>query len=597
MRGGHAQAKLAAHHLEARFTKTLVTTRTLADSLMVIRAAGGETRETAHELMRRTLERNPDILGLWTCWETNAWDQRDEDFAGTITHDDTGRFGPYWHLKNGVSVVEPSWNFWHEEFYKIPFERARETVLDPYLEPVNRRGEQVLITSVVVPMLENGNVVGLVGIDLDINSFSNRDSSAALGKLGYLTVVSHGGLYAGHPKAERRGAPYLEHDPWARDFMDEITSGKVFETFNESRTLGGPAIRLGAPIVVGETGQPWSAVANLSQTEMLAPVHELRNLILSIGAGVVVVMVVVVVWFATGIARPINLIAKRLNQSSHEVSAASDDIHRVSNLLAENASNQAASIEATGASCEELSAVVKSNAETAHNARQLAEETRQSSDKSASEMREMVTAMGEIQQSAQAVARIVDSINEIAFQTNLLALNAAVEAARAGEAGAGFAVVAEEVRSLAQRAAQAATESGERITVSVERANRGADICRRVATAFGEITQKATQVSELTHNIANASREQAQGIEQINAAIVQIDQSVQGSAAQTEETASASTAMHVQAERMHEDVTQLMRLVNGMNELAQEATVVETRKPAKRRARPRTAAVPAESVR
>lgn len=565
---GHTTAEAVGQKVAAQLNRALETTRTLADALNGIRSNGGDTRAPAAELLRRTLERSSDIAAIWTCWEPDAWDHNDAAFTADPAYGAQGRFSLVWDRRDVGVSRRPRLDYQDQDYYRLPAQRAQETILEPYLTSAagsakSGSDEKRLMTSIAVPVLEGSKVIGVVGIDLELTRFSQQLAGATLGDLGYLTIVSYNGLYAGHPKAERRGQSFLEHDPWAEAYLSQLKSGQPFEARNESRTLGGPAIRIAGPIEIGHTGTPWTAIVNLSRTEMMQPVRELRNLSIGIGLGVLLLMLGLVYLLAGSIAKPINRLADRLRAGSREVTVAADDINRAGTTLAENASAQAASIEETSASCEELNAVVQSNADTAKATRDLAETSRRRAETSEKEMRDMVSAMNDIQESAQAVARIVDSINEIAFQTNLLALNAAVEAARAGSAGAGFAVVAEEVRTLAQRAAKAAQESSERIEVSVERANRGSAICGRVETAFSDIRRAASEVSNLTDNIASASQEQAEGIKQINAAIIQIDHHVQNSAAQTEETASASSELHAQAVSMSDSVSELVALVNG----------------------------------
>jgi hypothetical protein len=175
----------------------------------------------------------------------------------------------------------------------------------------------------------------------------------------------------------------------------------------------------------------------------------------------------------------------------------------------------------------------------------------------------MSRAMESIKAASDNIARILKTIDEIAFQTNILALNAAVEAARAGEAGMGFAVVADEVRKLAQRSAAAARETGEKIAESTHQSEQGVQISAKVAASLQEIVSKARQVDELVAEISAASREQSQGIDQVNAATSQMNKVVQNSAASAEESASAAEELNAQAGALKDSVAELLKLVGG----------------------------------
>jgi methyl-accepting chemotaxis protein len=263
------------------------------------------------------------------------------------------------------------------------------------------------------------------------------------------------------------------------------------------------------------------------------------------------------------IVRPLTIAISHIEAASSQTAAAAGEIGSTSQSLAEGAGEQAASIEQTSSSLEELSSMTKRNADNAQKANDLARDTRSSADKGIVDMQAMSAAMAAIKVSSDDIAKIIKTIDEIAFQTNILALNAAVEAARAGEAGMGFAVVADEVRNLAQRSAQAAKETATKIEGAIEKTTQGVDLSQKVAGRLNEIVTKARQLDELAAEVANASNEQTQGIVQINAAVGEMDKVTQSNAANAEESAAAAEELNAQAGSMKVAVAELMMLVGG----------------------------------
>jgi methyl-accepting chemotaxis protein len=265
------------------------------------------------------------------------------------------------------------------------------------------------------------------------------------------------------------------------------------------------------------------------------------------------------------ITKPIRLVASQLSEGADQTASAAGQVSASSQSLAEGASEQAASLEETSSSLEEMSSITKKNTETAEKVKELAGQARQAGDTGAQDMAAMTQAMDAIKNSSSDIAKIIKTIDEIAFQTNILALNAAVEAARAGEAGMGFAVVADEVRSLAQRCAQAAKETAVKIEDAVQKSVAGVEISGKVARSLDEIVTKARQVDELAAEVAHSSREQSQGIEQVNTAVSQMDKVTQSNAASAEESASAAEELNAQADAMKDAVRELKQLVDGAN--------------------------------
>jgi methyl-accepting chemotaxis protein len=241
-----------------------------------------------------------------------------------------------------------------------------------------------------------------------------------------------------------------------------------------------------------------------------------------------------------------------VTDTAGHVAASAQQIDTGSRLMAVSASAQAASLEEVSASARELSAMTKRNADSAEEGKSMADSAQHSTSAGVREVQHLAEAIERIKTSAQATAKIVKTIDEIAFQTNLLALNAAVEAARAGDSGRGFAVVAEEVRSLALRSAEAARTTASLIEESVSSTELGVQINDRVRTQLGDVETRITRVSQVVNEIATASGEQAKGVQLIDAALEEMARRTQEVAANADESKGASEMLITQSGAMHE---------------------------------------------
>jgi len=410
------------------------------------------------------------------------------------------------------------------------------------------------IVVVAAPVMDHGAVRGVLfgSLDLDVFSSSLVNKIKVL-QTGYAYMVDEKGVFIAHPIKDKILTTKLSDFDWGRTILKE-KNGELYYTYEgvEKMVQYRTSEKLG-----------WSLVATLPMSELLASTNRMGLINLSLGLGAILLGAGFMWFSARSIAHPIMNMAEQLASGASETSAASNQVSIASQTLAEGATEQAASLEETSASLEEMSGVTNRNAESAGKANELTQQARKAADIGADDMRIMTSSMQDIKTSSDDIAKIIKTIDEIAFQTNILALNAAVEAARAGEAGAGFAVVAEEVRALAQRAAQAARETAGKIEGSISKTAQGVQISEKVSKSLTEIVDKVRQVDELVAEVSTASREQNQGVKQIATAVTQMDQIVQSNAAGAEESASASEELNAQSVTLQHIVEELNNLITG----------------------------------
>jgi methyl-accepting chemotaxis protein len=367
--------------------------------------------------------------------------------------------------------------------------------------------------------------------------------------------------------------------PQGEEFMQAITSSssrladfndQIYQKASSHDLDGSFAILSGEFIPFANQLQARSGVIANMQNELMA--DEVKN-VKSIQAQAIAITIVMllicaavgvaVVLIVLGINRSLLSTATSLSDGATQIAAAATQVSSSSQSLAQGATEQAAAIEETSASAEEINSMARRSTDSSRATAVLVSESQQRVESANQNLEDMVVAMNDLSQSSGQIAKIIKVIDEIAFQTNILALNAAVEAARAGEAGMGFAVVAEEVRNLAQRSAQAAKDTAALIEDSIAKTTSSKHKVDQVAVAMRAITEESGRVKVLIDGVSQGSEEQSRGIEQIGKAITQIEKATQNAAANSEESAAAAEELSAQTETLRDIILQLRMMVSS----------------------------------
>lgn len=423
------------------------------------------------------------------------------------------------------------------------------------------------------PLIANGQVRMIVALQLSLDAVNKiMQERTGMGRTGETYLVGSDFLM--------RSDSYLDpHNHSVAASFANPSRSRV-ETGATRAAIGG---RSGAEIVVDYNGNPvlsaytpvqvsghtWALLAEIDEQEVRSDSEAARNLlyrVLTISAFAVAAIlagIIINAWIIQRLVGVLNRLSVGLDDGGAQVSASAGQVASGSQELAEGATEQAASLEETAASLEEISSMTQQNAESAGKADALMREAEVVVKRAGDSMAKLIGSMAAITVSSEQTGKIIKSIDEIAFQTNLLALNAAVEAARAGEAGSGFAVVADEVRNLAMRAAEAARNTAELIDGTISQIKEGADLVEQTNEAFSEVAVSTRKAGNVVGEIAVASNEQAQGIDQLNKAVSRMDEVVQRTAANAEESAAAAEELSAMAAQMQDFVGDLTALVHG----------------------------------
>jgi len=413
---------------------------------------------------------------------------------------------------------------------------------------------------------KNKELVGAIYVGINqanLDLLRNKVNSIKIGKTGYPYILDSKGNIIIHPSLENTNL-YDAKDSKGKYFVREICEKKDGEIIYDWKNVGDvfPRKKIARFKYISE--MDWIVVAGSYLEEFYKPLNMLRNLVFVIVLTITSISIFILTFVSVTISKPIIKVSENLFVSSNQLESAATQVSSSSQELSSGASELASSVEEITSSMEELQSIIESNTKTVNEAEILMKETSENTVNSAKQIEELQKAMNLINENAKKIVKINKVIDDIAFQTSILALNAAVEAARAGEAGRGFSVVADQVKSLAQKSAEAAKETTDLIDSVVESINAGQERLNFVKESAVKVSELANKVNILLDEITTAFKEQSKGASQVTKAISQVNTVVQGTAASSEETASAGEELLTQVEQLRDGIFVLNSIVYGL---------------------------------
>ncbi|MBI2254418.1 MAG: methyl-accepting chemotaxis protein [Proteobacteria bacterium] len=562
--------------------------------------------------LQKLLDDNPNLLATWVAFEPNAFDGKDAEFAKTEGHDDTGRFVPYLARGAALTALTDYTKPGAGDYYLLAHDSGQEQLLEPYSYVVGDK--EVLMTSAAVPIVVDGKVIGVAGIDLLLEGLNGLLAEMKPFETGSVSLISNGGLWAAYSDAKSLGKPIPEISPTLNAALDAIKKGERYEMVDHSTSLDTDVARIFVPVTAGLSNDRWSVMVNLPQDKMQAPVNKLTNTVLIVAAIIVVSLGIIIALLVRYLAaKPINALTGAveglaggntaldvpLTQRRDELGVMARAIDFFKEKLIEidrlrdeqKASEQRLATERRKAMldlADSFEAAIKgvvegvssAATELQSNASSLSGTAEEATRQSTAVAAATTQASANVTTVAAAAEELSSSITEISRQvadSSTVARTAVDEAAKTGETVEGLAVAAEKIGGIVQLINDIASQTNLLALNATIEAARAGEAGKGFAVVASEVKNLASQTAKATEEISvqiggmqQVTRHAADAMGHIRATIARINEIASGIAAAVEEQSAATKEISNNAQQAASGVDEVARNIGGVNEAANE---------------------------